>query len=373
MKARRAESISGYLFIAPAGLVLGAFGLFPLLFNLYISLFNWRIRRSTFLGLGNYAEIFGGLPNLLLVAAAIAAVGGGAALASRQRRQGLRLLGILPILTGAAGLLLALPRVQALGDPDMLASLAVTVWYSVGTVPVQLVLGFLLAAALDGNFDGKQAFRFVYLLPYIVPTVATAAVFERLFSLRPESWANQVLALAGAPPQQWLREYRGILELLFGAAAGTGAGHWPGWAAGPSLALVAIMFYNWWVYIGYYALIYANALAAVPRQLYEAADLDGAGAWTKLRRITLPLVSPATYFLTLLGMIGTFKSFNSIYVLRDPTAGGAADPMSVYIFFQFFHGGRFGYAAALSMVLLAIVVLLSLVRRRGMARRHYLD
>ena len=288
----------------------------------------------------------------------------------RRRARSLRRVGL-------AGLAYALPRVNALGDPDMLKSLAVTIWYAIGTVPIQLVFGFLLAAALDGKFDGKQAFRFIYLLPYIVPTVATAAVFERLFSLRPESWANQILALFASKPLQWLREYRGIFELLFGSPANRSAGslwgYWSSWAAGPSLALVSIMFYNYWVYIGYYALIYANALAAVPRQLYEAAELDGAGAWTKLRRITLPLVSPSTYFLTILGMIGTFKSFNSIYVLRDPTAGGAADPLSVYTFFQFFHGGRFGYAAALSMVLLAIVAGLTLLQRRSLAKRHYLD
>ena len=133
------------------------------------------------------------------------------------------------------------------------------------------------------------------------------------------------------------------------------------------------MIYNYWVYVGYYALIYANALAAVPRQLYEAAALDGARPWTMLRRITLPLVSPSTYFLTILGIIGTFKSFNSIYVLRDPSTGGVTDPMSVYIFFQFFHDGRFGYAAALSVILLAIVVGLTVIQRRSMEKRVFFD
>jgi multiple sugar transport system permease protein len=214
-------------------------------------------------------------------------------------------------------------------------------------------------------------------LPYIVPAVATAAVFERLFSLRPESWANQILALFGSHPLQWLREYKGVLELLFGLAPTHGVGplsdYWSTWAAGPSLSLVSIMIYNYWVFIGYYALIFSNGLAAIPRQLYEAASLDGARSFTMLRRITLPLLSPTTYFLTILGIIGTFKSFNSIYVLRDPSTGGATDPMSVYVFFQFFHGGRFGYAAALSMVLLVIVVGLTLIQERSMGKRVFYE
>jgi multiple sugar transport system permease protein len=375
--SRRSEAVSGYLFVLPAALVLAIFGLFPLLYNLYISLFNWHIKRATFIGLGNYGEIFGGLaPFALLIASAILLTAG-FVLVGKWRPLFVRLLALLLLACGATGLIFDLPQINSLGDPDMLRSFRVTLWYSLGTVPIQLFFGFLVAVALDGKFDGKQAFRVIYLLPYIVPAVATAAVFERLFSLRPESWANQMLALFGAHPLQWLREYKGILELLFGLAPTRGAGivtdYWSTWAGGPSLSLVSIMIYNYWVFIGYYALIFANGLAAVPRQLYEAAALDGARAFTMLRRITLPLVSPTTYFLTILGIIGTFKSFNSIYVLRDPSTGGATDPMSVYIFFQFFHGGRFGYAAALSMVLLVIVVSLTLIQRRSMEKRVFYE
>jgi multiple sugar transport system permease protein len=377
MRQRQSEAISGYLFVLPAALVLAIFGLLPFLYNLYISLFNWHIKRATFIGLANYKEIFGGLAPFALLVVSATLLAAGCALVGKKRKLLVRLLALFLLACGAAGLVFALPQINSLGDPDMLRSFRVTLWYSLGTVPVQLFFGFLVAAALDGKFDGKEAFRVIYLLPYIVPAVATAAVFERLFSLRPESWANQMLALLGSHPLQWLREYKGIFELLFGLAPTNGAGslsdYWSTWTGGPSLALVSIMFYNYWVFIGYYALIFANGLAAVPRQLYEAASLDGASPLTMLRRITLPLVSPTTYFLTILGIIGTFKSFNSIYVLRDPSTGGVTDPMSVYIFFQFFHGGRFGYAAALSMVLLVIVVGLTLIQQRSMGKRVFYE
>ena len=143
----------------------------------------------------------------------------------------------------------------------------------------------------------------------------------------------------------------------------------PGWAAGPSLALTAVMVFNYWIFVGYYALIFANGLAAIPKGIYEAAELDGANGRSRFFRITLPLLSPTTSFLSLLGIIGTFKAFNSIYVLRDPATGGAVDPMTVYIFFTFFRNSRLGYAAALSIVLLIIMVGLTVVQRR-LTERH---
>lgn len=122
----------------------------------------------------------------------------------------------------------------------------------------------------------------MFLLPYIAPTVATAAVFELLFSLRPDSFANQLIGLLGARPLQWLQEPRGIIPLIFGMgqqppSAAVISSYWMAWARGPSLALVSIVFFSWWVFVGYYALIYINGLGSIPRQLYEAAEVDGAG------------------------------------------------------------------------------------------------
>lgn len=286
-------------------------------------------------------------------------------------------LGLGLLLASLALFVVFLPYFAVNGDKGMFNSLRVTIWYSLGTVPVQLCGGLLLAVLLHQSIPGKQMFRVIYLLPYIVPSVAAAAVFERLFSLRPESFANQVLALMGAQPLQWLLEPKGIIYLLSGqtlaqSSANPVASYWLTWAQGPSLALVSIMFFNWWVFTGYYALIYTNGLANIPRQLYEAAEVDGASRLTVLFKITIPLLSPTTYFLTLLGIIGTFKAFAHIYVLRQPAARGEIDPMSVEIFFTFFRKSRFGYAAAMSLVLFVIVLALTLIQRRIMKEHvHY--
>lgn len=286
-------------------------------------------------------------------------------------------------IAGGVLLVIALSQIFATGDRGMLDSLRVTVWYSLGTVPVQLAMGLGLALLLERKFRGRQAFRVLFLLPFIVPSVASAAVFERILSLRPESLANQIVAPFGGRPLQWLYEPTGVFHLLFGFGSGpiVNGGNPPSanpvanlitylrtWAGGPSLALFSVMIYNYWVFAGYYALIFLNGLAQIPKQLYDAAEVDGAGRGTIFWRIVLPMLSPSTYFLSLIGVIGTFKAFNHIYVLRSAAAQGTIDPMSVYIFFTFFRMSRFGYAAALSLVLFVIVVILTLAQRRIMER-----
>ena len=127
---------------------------------------------------------------------------------------------------------------------------------------------------------------------------------------------------------------------------------------------MSIIFYSWWIFVGYYALIYLNGLNAIPRQLYEAAEVDGAGRVRSFFSITLPLLSPTTYFLSLLGVIGTFKAFTHLYVLRSPAALGTVDPISVTIFFTAFRTGNMGYASAISLVLFFIVLGLTLLQQR---------
>ena len=125
--------------------------------------------------------------------------------------------------------------------------LRITIWYSLGTVPVQLLFGMALAILLDQKFRGKQPYRVIFLLPYIVPSVASAAVFERLFSLRPESFANQLIGLVGASPLEWLGEVRGIFDLMFGwgvgaQEAGVVAQYWQTRAAQAKSEQVAFLY-----------------------------------------------------------------------------------------------------------------------------------
>lgn len=388
---RLMENLEGYAFVAPAAILVTVFGIFPVLFSVFVSVHRWRIRRGDFIGIENYTDALGTVGWGLAVVAAIAVLVFASRLirSAAERRHSVRsragaietiklVGGWLAVAAGILAIVLILPQIWAQGDDDMMDSLRITVFYALGTVPIQLAGGMVLAVLLDQRFKGRQAFRVVFLLPYIVPTVASAAIFQALFSLRPDSFANLLVRSVGVEPLGWLGERDGVFQMAFGWGTGeilsTVGQYWQGWAQGPSLALVSIMIFNYWVYTGYYALIYSNGLANIPRQLYEAAEVDGAPRRTVFFRIIIPLLSPSTYFLSMLGIIGTFKAFNSIYVLRNSATGGATDPMSVYIFFSFFRRSRFGYAAAMSLILFLLVLGLTFLQRRLMERRvHYGD
>ncbi len=293
---------------------------FPAFFTIYMSLFRWRLTRGAFSGLDNYAKLFGGNAGYLaLVLSCLAGMVLGWILARRQAtpaplRRG---AGFLLLTLSTACFVAALPLLAAQGDAGVFDSLRVTIWYAVFTVPGAAGGGAPAGGLPQTAHEGKAGVSRDLPHALYCPTVATAAVFELLFSLRPDSFANQLLRVVGIEPVQWLQEPTGIFTLLFGgpaAGAGAGAGlgattgaasgaaaaaipaYWAQWAQGPSLALAAVIFYSWWIFVGYYALIFLNGLSGIPRQLYEAAEVDGAGKVRSFFSITLPLLSPTTYF-----------------------------------------------------------------------------
>ncbi len=271
----------------------------------------------------------------------------------------LRLVAATILIIGAWVLIAELPRVIAAGDEDWWEGLKVTVFYSVGTVPFQLGISLILATLLFQNIRGKSLYRLIFFLPYITPTVAAAAIFKVFFSSRPSAPINSLMALFGLDPLKWLDEPKGIVQLIMGPEASI-----PAWAIGPSLALIVIIIYNIWSYIGYDTVIFLAGLGSIPGELYEAASIDGAGRWAQFRNITLPLLSPTTYFLTLLAVIGTFKAFNHVWVMRSGAALGTTDTASIVIFTEFNRNTQYGYAASLSFVLLGVILILTVINNR---------
>jgi len=252
-------------------------------------------------------------------------------------------------------------------------SMIYTVFYSVGTVPVQLGLSLLLAYVLFQGIRGQGAFRLLYFMPYIAPSVATAVVFRRVFTLRDTGLMNQLMSGLGLPTLKWLHEPKGVnivLLNLFNEVFGTSLA-WPQISdplnvilSGPSLALVSIIIYNWWVFVGYDTVIYLAGLGNIPGELYEAAEIDGAGRWALLRKITFPLLSPTTFFLTIIATIGTFKAFNHIWIMREEAARDTVETTTLLIFQVFRGQGQFGEAAAMSFVLFAAILALSQIQNR---------
>jgi multiple sugar transport system permease protein len=271
-----------------------------------------------------------------------------------------RILAAIGLLIGAWLLIGELPQVIAAGDEDMWNGLKVTAFYSLGTVPFQLAFSMFLAILLFQNLWGSEMFRMLFFLPYVTPTVASAAIFRQLFSNRYQAPVNQLLMSLGLEPLQWVREPQGVFSML---AESVGMAL-PDWAAGPSLALVVIMIYSIWTYVGYDTVIYLAGLGNISTAVIEAAEIDGAGSWEKFRYIIFPLLSPTTYFLSLIAIIGTFKAFSHIWVMRQGSALGTTDTFSVVIFSEFFEKLRYGYASALAFVLFAIILSLTLINQR---------
>jgi ABC-type sugar transport system permease subunit len=280
----------------------------------------------------------------------------------------LRLAAAAVLAVGAWALIGELPRVISAGDKDWWEGLKVTVYYSAGTVPFQLGISLLLATLLFQNIKGKSLFRLIYFLPYITPAVAAAGVFRVFFSGRPTAPLNSVLNLFGAKPLLWLSEPKGIFQMIAGSGVDL-----PTLLEGPSLALAVIIIYNIWSYVGYDTVIFLAGLGGIPGELYEAAAIDGAGRWAQFRHVTLPLLSPTTYLLTLLAVIGTFKAFNHVWVLRSPAALGTSDTASIVIFSEFSRNTRYGYAASLALVLLGVILILTIINNRIAEERVFYD
>lgn len=278
----------------------------------------------------------------------------------------LRLGGAAMLIIGAWVLIAEMPRIIAQGDARWWYALLATFYYSLGTIPPQLIVALVLAVLLFQEIRGRSFFRVIYFLPYIAPFVGTAAVFKIIFSSRPTGPINNILGFFGIPPLAWINEPAGILNMA------TPGLQLPVWAAGPSLALVVIMIYGVWTFFGFNTVIFLAGLGNIPREMYEAAAIDGAGRWPQFRHITLPLLSPTIYFLTLYSVIGTFKAFNHIYVLRTGAALGTTDTASVVIFQTFQRDTRYGYASALAILLLLVIIMLTVVNNRVAEKRvHY--
>ena len=363
---RLREILTAYAFLAPATIAIFIFGIFPLGYAFYMSLYQWRLRQGRYLGLENYTEALGDPLNLLFV------IGGIVLLLvawmvwdkgtdTPPQRRVLRTASAMMLAVGAATLWFTFPRMLEQGDSDLFSSILVTAWYSFGTVPLQIGLSLVLASILYQNIKGKGIYRMLFFLPYITPSVAAAAVFRVMFISRPEGIVNRFFGLFGIEAQKWLQEPRGIFEIITGQ-------NLPELQAGPSLALMVIIIFNIWTFVGFNTVVYLAGLGQISKDLYEAAEVDGADRWDSFFHITIPLLSPTTFFLTMLGVIGTFKAFSHVYVMQLAGARDTTTTASIFIFNEFYKSGNFGYAAALAFILFAIILLLTVVQNRIMGR-----
>ncbi|NLB71964.1 MAG: ABC transporter permease subunit [Chloroflexi bacterium] len=366
---RTKEQITGYLFVLPALIVILVFGLFPIGYSLYMSLFNWRVTKGAYVGGRNYLLIFGTWTNLLITLAGIALIVAAFwiwsnAFSSLSNRKTIaKVVAAAVLIVGGVVFVTGWGYMFESGNQNFLKSLIVTTYYAVGTVPAEVIIGMILAFLLYQDIVGKDIFRMMYFLPYVTPSVTSAVVFQIIFSLRETSIANMVIGWFGISPQRWRFEQRPLLNLLGVDISG--------FLAGPSLALVSIMLYGIWSFVGYNTVIFLAGLGNIPKETYEAAEIDGATKAQMFRHITMPLLSPTTFYLTLIGFIGTFKAFNHIYVLRTPSAGDSVITSSLLIFDNFYKANQYGVATAQAIVLFVVILGLTLAQNKLMGERVF--
>lgn len=225
-------------------------------------------------------------------------------------------------------------------------SLRNTVVYMVITVPTSIGLALVLAVALDRKLRGTGLYRSIFFYPVMVPSVAAGMVWVFLYAPG-YGPINGLMEMLGLPKLEWLYDRQ--------------------WA------LPAIIFMSIWKYAGYFMLILLAALQLVPRDLYEAARLDGISGWRQLIHITVPLISPTLYFVVIIGVLHSYQIFDYVFVM---TQGGPADATNVLTFYIYQNAFQFqdiGTASAIANILLLVVIGLIAIVALTLGRRvHYM-
>ena len=228
-------------------------------------------------------------------------------------------------------------------DPVFVQSFWNTMFYTVAIVPLQLAAGLTVALALNQGLRGVKIYRLIYFMPVVSSVVAAALVFQWMFNrdfgiISALFWElGDLTGLPIAPPD-WLN-----------------SSFW----AKPAIALLTV-----WKNMGFTMVIYLAGLQAVPEELYDAARVDGASGWQRFRNITLPLISPTTFFLLIIQMIGAFQLFSEPFVMTRGQGGPAHATVSIvfYIYQTAFTYSQMGKASAIAWVLFAFIFVCTLIQ-----------
>jgi len=279
------ERIAPYAYIAPFFIIFLIFGLFPLLFTFYVSLFDWNpIGEQTFIGFGNFERLFddGRFWNALL-----------------------NTFGI----------------------------------FLISTIP-QLLLALFLAHLLNhARLRWANFFRMALLVPYITSVAATAIVFAQIFD-KNFGFVNWLLGLVGLPSVNFLA---------------TNYGSW--------ILISAMVMWRWF---GYNTLLYLAGLQSLPREMFEAASVDGASSWQQFRHLTIPALRPVIVFTVIMSTIGGLQIFTEPLLVSPESgltcgAGRQCQTLALFLYEQGFGQFQFGYGSAIGVVLFVIVVVVSLL------------
>ncbi len=235
-----------------------------------------------------------------------------------------------------------------------------TLYYSLLSVPLSVVMGVGLAVLLSAKVPGQNFYRTIVFLPSVIPVVAASVLW--LWLLDPESgMINYALSWVGIPAQNWLVQARSVAEPETMSVIGTGK------LLGSKDAIVLMSLWS----VGNFVVIYLAAISNIPASLHEAAQLDGAGVMRRLIHVTIPMLSPVIFFNLVMGLIRSVQTFASIYVLSEGTGepGGSLSLISIHLFLSAFADLQMGYASAMAWILFVILLVVTALLFR--TSRHW--
>lgn len=226
-------------------------------------------------------------------------------------------------------------------DASFHAAFLNTFYFALVSVPLTAGIGLLAALLCNVALRGITLFRAIFLLPYVTITVALSLVWKWLY-LPDRGLINELLSLVGI--------------------------HGPSWLVSPVWAMPALIVMSVWKSFGYNMVLFLAGLQGIPTHLYEAAMLDGANGWQRFRYVTLPLLSPTTFFVVIISIIGSFQVFDQAFIMTGGGPGVATTTMVLFIYQVGFQSFHMGYAAASAWLLFAVIFVFTIIQFRVQRR-----
>ena len=232
-------------------------------------------------------------------------------------------------------------------ESDFIKSIWNTSYYVLLSTPITIFLALLIALLLNRKLFGKTVFRTIYFIPFVTSVVAVSLVWQWIFN--DNGLLNYILGFFGLQKTLWLKDAKYTI---------------------PTVAIISI-----WKLVGYYSVIFLSGLQNIDKSYYEAAEVDGANTWHQFKFITWPLLSPTTFFILIVSMIGAFKVFSEIFVLYSGMPGpynNSGLTVVYYIYDKFYSEQRMGEASAAAYVLFGIILMFTFIQiKAGKNKVHY--
>lgn len=307
------DTFWAYLYLLPVFVILGIFVFYPVVKSFLMSFYDWDlISAKTYIGLDNYKELF--------------------------------------------------------NDKIFQKAIVNTSYFVFVSVPVTIIISLFIAILLNSKIKARSWYRLAFFIPWITSPVAATMVWKWIFNYNNYGLLNYLL-LKLSHLANWLAH---IVSL-------GGIDHWISftpidWLNTPSLTIPNLIILSVWKMMGYNIVIFLAGLQNVPKELYEAAEVDGASRWQRFRHITIPLISPTTFFISIISIIGAFKIFTQVFVLYNGGPGllNSGMTMVFYIYSKAFIDWRMGYASAGAYILFFIIFAFTLVQMWFSKKRvHY--